>query len=485
MGPLIAVLNRKKEDATKTAIDMLRTLKLKDAQTYGISSPTTIKTANTIEELEQETLNSSIVLGCASRRTLQHDETKPITLKKATLVFDGTIYTFKPKNQVTQLTRALAQKQIPNKEETTKTFIENSEGDLSFAIAEPERLIAGRDALGVRPFYFGQNMHHAALASQRETLWKIGIKPKSFPPGHMAVADNNGFKLKPVKTLTPPKARKTTMQSASRTLQTLLKQNIKQRLAGVKEIAIAFSGGLDSSIIASLAKTLKTDLHLIHVSSTDQPETDHAKLAAEELKLPIYSFTYTCEDVQKTLPKVLWLIEEHDPLNTSIGIPIYWTAEKAAQMNLNVMLAGQGADELFAGYKKHVDCYVRHGKKQVQKLLFRDISDLYKTNFERDAKISSFHGIELRLPFADYQTARFAIDLPVELKIERSEQTLRKLVLRQVAKNIGLPESIAKKPKKALQYTTGTSRLIKRIARQKGLSVKEYLENTYSKIFNQ
>ena len=480
MNPLIAVLNRKNQDATKTAIEMLRTLKLKDAQTYGISSPTTVKITHTPTELERQTLDSPIINGCASRRILKRDERQPLKLERATLAFDGRIYAFKPEKSLTQV---FAQKSPQDNAETAKKLIKDIEGDFAFTIAESERLIAGRDSLGVRPLYFGQDKIHAALASQREVMWEIGMEPKSFPPGHIAFADRHSFRLKPVRTLAPPKPKKSTIQSSSRKLEMLLTQSVRQRTLGVKEVAVAFSGGLDSSIIAFLAKTLKADVQLIHVSIADQPETEHAKRAAEELKLPIYSFAYTCEDVHETLTKVIRLIEKPDPLDTNIGIPVYWTAEKAAEMNLNVMLAGQGADELFAGYKKYVDCYVRRGKKQVQQLLFRDISNLHKTNFERDFKICSFHGVELRLPFASYQLTEFANDLPVELKIERSEQTLRKLVLRQVAKNLGLPELIVRKTKKALQYSTGTNRLLKRIARQKGLSVNHYLENVFRDSF--
>ena len=62
-------------------------------------------------------------------------------------------------------------------------------------------------------------------------------------------------------------------------------------------------------------------MELIHVSMTNQAETEHAKEAAAELELPIYIYTYTEADVLSTLPHVLRLIEESDPLKASIGIP--------------------------------------------------------------------------------------------------------------------------------------------------------------------
>ena len=347
-------------------------------------------------------------------------------------------------------------------------------------MAEPERIIAGRDVMGIRPFYFGENMDFAALASERKALWRIGIKiVKSFPPGYVVLVDRNGFKFSLVKTLSYSKAKQMTMQVAAKKLQKLLQQSMKERVSGLKEVAVAFSGGLDSSIIAYLTKNLGVAVHLIYVSLRNQPEIEHAKKAAEELELPINVHLYDEEDVEKVLSMVLWLIEEPEPIKTSIGIPFYWTAEKTAKMNFKVMLAGQGADELFGGYKRYVSDYLRCGSEKVQKTIFKDTIKMHETNFERDFKICNFHNVELRLPFAAYQIAKFATDLPVELKMEKRENGLRKLVLRRAAENLGLPQSIVKKPKRAMQYTTGVDKTLKKLSNKAGLSLKEYLQKAF------
>ncbi len=68
---------------------------------------------------------------------------------------------------------------------------------------------AGRDPIGVQPLYFGENKDIAAFATNRKALWKLGIEnPVSFPPGNLAFVNKEGFKFKPVKTLTytEPKA---------------------------------------------------------------------------------------------------------------------------------------------------------------------------------------------------------------------------------------------------------------------------------------
>jgi len=481
MGAIIAVMNKRGENAKETAVAMLKMLKHKGTETFGIASPTIVNVEKSIEALQNQDVNSPVVVGHAFSKILTPDKPQPIKLEDATLAFDGRIY---PPTAETSYAEVIGKKLQQNRKEAVKTFIKETEGDFAFAVAEPEKIIAGRDAMGVRPFYYGENADFAALASKRIALWRIGIKTvNSFPPGHVALVDRNGFRFKLVKTLAYSRAKQTTMQAAAKRLQTLLQHSTKKRVSGLKEFAVAFSGGLDSSVIAFLAKKSGADVHLICVSLENQPETEHAKKAAEELELPIHVYLYDEEDVEEVLPKVLWLIEEPDPVKASIGIPVYWTAEKTAKMEFKVILAGQGADELFGGYKRYVNDYLLYGSEKAQETIFNDVLRMYETNFERDFKICNFHNIELRLPFVTYQMAKFATDLPTELKIELPDKGLRKLVLRRAAQNLGLPRFIVNKPKRAIQYTTGINKTFKKLAKKKGLPIKEYVQKTFQTVF--
>jgi asparagine synthase (glutamine-hydrolysing) len=477
MGAIIAIINKRSENATETAVDMLRMLKHDGVEAFGVASPTIVKIERSIEALQNQNVDSPIVVGHIFSKVFTHDKPQPIKVKDATLVFDGRIF-----STIVSGPEIVARK-LQNRKEPIRSLIEQSEGCFAFAIAETTKIIAGRDVMGIHPFYYGENRDYVALASERKALWKIGIETvNSFPPGNMAIADGNGFKFKPIKTLAYSREKKTSMQVAAKKLQKLLRHSIKERISGLNEVAIAFSGGLDSSIVAFLAENLGVDVHLIHVSLENQPETEQAKKAAERLRLPIHFHLCKDEDVERTLPKVLWLIEQSDPIKTSISIPFYWTAEKAAKMDFKVILAGQGADELFGGYKRYVYDYLTYGREKLRETLFDDVLKMYETNFERDFEICNFHNVELRLPFATYEITKFAIELPIELKIEMKDNGLRKLVLRRVAKNLGLPHFITKRPKRAIQYATGVNRILKRLARTKGVPMKEYIQEEFRTI---
>jgi asparagine synthase (glutamine-hydrolysing) len=474
MSAIIVALNKNDEDATETAVAMLKTLDHKGTETFGVASPKIVKIEKTIEELQRQNMNSPVIIGHTLSRILSTDKPQPLKLSDGTLVFAGRIY---PTTSEISDVEVLVQK-LDRKEAIENLF--ESDGCFAFAVAKSDKIITGRDIMGVNPFYYGENLEFAALASERKVLWKIGIKnANSFPPGHVALVDKDGFQFKRVKTLRYSKEKQTTMQTAAKHLLKLLQQSVKERLSGLRDVAVAFSGGLDSSLIAFLAKNAGLDVHLIYASLKNQSETEHAKKVAEEMKLPIHVYVYDEEDVQNVLSQVLWLIEEPDSVKTSIGVPFYWIAERAAQKGLRVMLAGQGADELFGGYKRYVNDYSRYGGERVHKILFSDVRKMYETNFERDFKICNFHNVELRLPFAGYKIAKFAIGLPVTLKVKLPDDGLRKLVLRQAAKYLGLPQFIVERPKRAIQYATGVNKVLKKLANKKGLPLNEYLHRIF------
>jgi asparagine synthase (glutamine-hydrolysing) len=399
-------------------------------------------------------------------------------LEDGKLLFDGRIYSPDPSASGKKVFSEKLQR--ANRIKASEAFLKEVDGDFSFIVVEPNRIIAGRDPIGVIPFYYGENSNIAALASNRRALWKIGIdETKSFPPGHLASVSREGFKFKPVRTLVNSPPKMITMQEAAQTLLKLLEQSIGKRVWCTKEIAVAFSGGLDSSVAAFLASRRSVNAHLIHVSLENRSETEDAKKAAEELKLPLHLYLFREDDVERVVAKVVELIEEPDPVKASIGVPFYWTAEKAARAGFKVILAGQGADELFGGYQRYVNEYLVEGKEKVRKTMFKDVARLHESNIERDEKICGFHDVELRLPFASYELAKFAVTLPLELKIERKADSLRKLVLREVAEKIGLPSFITTKPKKAVQYSTGINGALRRLAKKENATVTEYISKLF------
>jgi len=273
------------------------------------------------------------------------------------------------------------------------------------------------------------------------------------------------------------------MNGAAIRLQKLLEESVSKRVRDVDKVAVAFSGGLDSSVIAFLARKCGVDVNLISVGLKNQPELAHAVRAAKALGFSIKVHPFQVDDVEKTLSTVLWLIEECSLMKASVAIPLFWTAQIASSLKCQVILAGQGADELFGGYHRYLATYEKNGVDGVALRLYEDTVSSSETNFQRDEPVCAFHKVDLRLPFADTNVVRYALSLPVNLKIESASDVLRKQVLRRVALNLGIPDFIALKPKKAIQYATGVDKALRSLSRSKGLTTNQYVMEAFRKIY--
>jgi len=459
MGAIAAAVNKKGEDAVAAVIEMLKQLKHRGADRISLATPTSITETQSFHELEAKKLTATIAAGQNHSLNLPRENCSPDLLKKSScqLLFEGQL--FPP----------------------TQTF----DGDYTFAQVFCDKIIVGRDMFGTAPLYYGKNSTYCAVASERKALWKLGIKEvHSFPLGSSAIMSGKAFAFKPnARALKPTPTRRIPFKKAANNLQKLLLESTKERLTDVGEVAIAFSGGLDSTVIAALAKKCVPKVNLVTVSLENQPEIQSARKVAEILGLPFHLKTYGIADVERDLAKVLWLIEEPNIMKASIAIPFFWAAETTSKIGCKVLLAGQGADELFGGYHRYLNQYRREGAEAVQHSMFNDFMRSYEVNFQRDEPVCAYHGVQLRLPYIDCEVARFALGLPLDQRIDSPTDQLRKHVLRQVAKNLGLPDSLVNRPKKAIQYATGIDKALRNLAREKGLTEQDYIKEIFEKVY--
>jgi asparagine synthase (glutamine-hydrolysing) len=478
MKVTVAVLNKRGDSAVIAVLDVLQGFDFRQVSHFAVVSPKKSFFEKPLGIVNRQGLNASTVLGCISTRPIASSGYDFLQLEDAAACLEGRIYKPVPK---AALTEQLA-KEPQHCETALQTIIEQADGDYQFMMLKEGWIAAGRDPVGVQPFYYGENQDIAAFATNRKALWKLGIEnPVSFPPGTLGFASKEGFKFKPIITLTYAEPKKITLNEAAETLQQLLAESVKRRVQDQKEVAVAFSGGLDSSVVAFLANKCGAKVNLLHVSLENQPETEEAIEAAEALDLPMQIHLYKDSDVEATLPKVVELIEEADPIKAAIGVPFYWAAEKAAESKIKALLAGQGADELFGGYQRYVNECIKDGAEKVRRTMFGDVVNIHISNLERDLKVTGSFDVELRCPFANFEVAEFAMSLPVECKFEAKSDTLRKLALRKVAHNLGVPTVISDKPKKAVQYSTGINDAVKRIAKKEDKTVGEYIKELFER----
>ena len=189
--------------------------------------------------------------------------------------------------------------------------------------------------------------------------------------------------------------------------------------------------------------------------------------------------------VEYNLKKVLSRLDSRSPVDVGIALPIYFLSKKASENKINVCFTGQGADELFIGYKRYEDLFLKQKSSttlNLNQILWDELRFIAKRNIERDDLMASSHGIELRFPYLDFKLVEFVSQLPLEFLIkernnkENQQEFSRKIILRELSTKIGIPDYISMRNKTAIQYGSGTQKILQKLADRERLSMNEYLK---------
>ncbi len=274
-------------------------------------------------------------------------------------------------------------------------------------------------------------------------------------------------------------------------LKRLLEEAVRKNCEA--EVGIVFSGGIDSTIIGMLASNFsKVTAYACGIEGS--PDLDYAK-DCRNLGFDIEYIELNEELIENALKKIIPAINDRNPVKVAVEVPFYYASKKAREDNLCVMLCGQGADELFGGYNRYLEG-IKAGHKAAEDMMQYDIENMYEQQLNKDIAVCKSNDIVLRSPYMEQKFIEYAKKIPVEWRIRESEEFgcvdeingkgfIRKYILRKLGEDLGVPKPILNRRKKAAQYGSGTQKIIKKIARQKGFKKKANTEgrNDYVRLF--
>ncbi|MCU4742142.1 asparagine synthase C-terminal domain-containing protein [Natronoglomus mannanivorans] len=224
------------------------------------------------------------------------------------------------------------------------------------------------------------------------------------------------------------------------------------------DTAVAFSGGVDSALVAELL-----DAPLYVAGFPDSHDVEAARTAADAMGRELTVVELTHDDLERAVPQVARATGRTNAMDVQIALPLYLTGERAAADGFDRLAVGQGADELFGGYEKVVRLDHRVEAETVRGAVREQILTL-ADQLPRDVLALEAAGVDPVAPLLHDAVVEAALALPTELLVT---DEARKYGFRRVAAEY-LPETVVHREKKAVQYGSLAARELDRLARQAG-----------------
>lgn len=348
------------------------------------------------------------------------------------------------------------------------------EGEYSLAILDRNRLILARDRLGIRPLYYGFCDGDLCFASEIKALVEYADEIQEFPPGHYLISNKGLF---PYQAYLPDDVQPDGALDSAEQLADHLVNAVTRVLPDGTDVGVWLSGGVDSSVVAALAKNFVDRLQTFSAGVVGGPDLAYAKQVAQHIGAEHHERIYSLDEMLSALEKVVYHLETFDAPLVRSAIANYLVSELASD-HVPFVLSGEGGDELFAGYS-----YQKEHSSEVELLLSvqRAIGALHNTALQRVDRSASAHSTVAAVPFLDPDVVRYSLALPVRWKI-RGPESIEKWPLRKGLEET-LPNEVIWREKAKFWEGAGSANMIEEHAGEV-ISDEEFLkERDLSKDF--
>jgi asparagine synthase (glutamine-hydrolysing) len=333
-------------------------------------------------------------------------------------------------------------------EETGADCVTALDGMFAFVLTDGVRLLAARDPLGIKPLYMGRDGDGGLwFASEIKALVEPCSEIEEFPPGHLFTLDGG------LRRWFDPPWKQPLDNFASFDAPALalgLGRAVEKRLMSDVPFGVSLSGGLDSSLIAALMRPYVDELHSFSVGLEGAPDLAAARHVANHLGTRHHEYIYTPAEVVAALETVIWHLESYDPALLRSAVPTFFVSRLAAQ-HVKMVLNGEGADEIFAGYGHFAAI---DDPAALQRDSVRLLSGLHNLNLQRVDRMTMAHGLEGRVPFLDMDFVDRATAFDPRLKLHRQDRP-EKWPLRAAFEGV-LPDTILWREKQEFAQGCGS-----------------------------
>jgi asparagine synthase (glutamine-hydrolysing) len=297
------------------------------------------------------------------------------------------------------------------------------------AAGEDGSFVVARDRIGIAPLYWVRDGGTVVFASELKAFdpqRRSDVEP--FPPGHTWSPDAG---LQAIGTLPPARTTRITdvihavedgedpPDAVFAAIRDTLIAAVERCMVADVPLGTLLSGGLDSSIVTAIAARIAEregwQLPTFSVGLAGSEDLAAARQLASALGTAHHERVYTEDELIDWVPEVVRVIESFDPQLVHSSVPNLLVAKLAAR-HVKVVLIGEGADELFAGYSHYGQ--IEDGE-ELHQALVDTIGGLHAGGLQRVDRVAGANGLEARIPFLDLDLVELGLALPARWKLTR------------------------------------------------------------------
>lgn len=375
---------------------------------------------------------------------------QPFLREKGMLVCNGEIYNYRDFITGYEQSKSDCEVIIP----TIKLFgitkaCKVLNGDFAFVYTDGKRVMAARDPVGVRPlFYTRYDENSIAFASEAKALLFLNSTIHVFPPGHIYdsyindfVCYYNGYW----------NFNKYINNNMIDDIRNTLKKAVNIRLKTTeREIGFLLSGGLDSSLIASIASRKLGKIKTFSIGLEDSPDLKAARKVAKFINSDHTEVTFTPQEGISHLTDVIHSLESYDTTTVRASVPMWLLCRHIKhKTNCRYIFSGEGSDELLGGY-----LYFRNAPS-VEEFSYENMRRLkliHQFDGLRADRCAGAHGLDLIVPYLD----KDFIDLCMRINQKQKIGKIEKSILRTAFEGY-LPNEILWRQKDGMSDAVGTN----------------------------
>lgn len=332
----------------------------------------------------------------------------------------------------------------------------------AFVISDGENLFAARDLLGIKTLFYGTKNGSLYLSSELKSLIDITDDIYEFPPGHYMDRQGTFARFAELPRV-PPNVLNTDLDQMLKDIRRIIRKSVRSRVNFAVPTGGLLSGGMDSSVINTLASDLYKErfgnsarIKTFALGVGESDDIKNARLLAEHIDSDHHELIVDLDAMLKVLPEVVYYLESFDPSLVRSSVSNYLISRYARDQGIEVLLSGEGGDEIFCGY-----IYLKEFPTEE---LFRRQMDcigfLHNNASLRLDRMNHCNSVRVVAPLISGELFRYVLAVPSEYKQKPDgDQKIEKWIFRKAYEQY-LPDAITWRVKQEFSQGSGSADIL-------------------------